>query len=174
MFEEKTTSGYEADLPEVETDEEATNGLIRSFENDILGGLLAAANFTRDEDEIVPIEIVRNKQLLLKFRIRPLSEDEYVQCKNRYTKYVRNKQIGIKIPEDTDTTMYRNALIYQATVEEDREKVWDNKAAWKQLDVLSGAELIGRVLKAGEKDAICDKIDQISGYTAMAEEVAKN
>ena len=70
--------------------------------------------------------------------------------------------------------MYRNALIYEATIEEDREKIWDNKQAWKQLDVMSGAELIGRVLKAGEKDAVCDKIDEISGYSAMAEEVAKN
>ena len=161
-------------IPEVEMDEETTQGTLRSFENDILGGLLAAANFMSDEDEIVPIEIARNGVVLIKFRIRPLAEDEYVQCKNRYTKYIRNKQIGIKIPEDTDTNMYRNALIYQATVDEDREKVWDNKAAWRQLDVLSGVELIGRVLKAGEKDAICDKIDQISGYTAMAEEVAKN
>ena len=171
MFENEN---LEAAVPAVETDEETTNGLIRSFENDILGGLLAAANYANDEDEIVPIEIVRNKQLLLKFRIRPLSEDEYVQCKNRYTKYIRNKQIGIKVPEDTDTNMYRNALIYQATVDEDREKVWDNKQAWRQLDVINGIELVGRVLKAGEKDAVCDKIDQISGYTAMAEEVAKN
>ena len=40
--------------------------------------------------------------------------------------------------------------------------------------MLNGTELIGKVLKAGEKDAVCDKIDTISGYSAMAEEVAKN
>lgn len=161
-------------IDEVEMDEETNQNTLRTFENDILGGLLAAAAFTTDEDEIVPIEIARNGKVLIKFRIRPLAESEYVKCKNRYTKYIRNKQIGIKIPEDTDTTMYRNALIYEATIEEDREKIWDNKQAWKQLDVMSGAELIGRVLKAGEKDAVCDKIDEISGYSAMAEEVAKN
>lgn len=161
-------------IEEVEMDEETNNNTLRYFENDILGGLLAAAAYTTNEDEIVPIEIIRNGRMLIKFRIRPLSEDEYSKCKNRYTKYIRNKQIGIRIPEDTDTVMYRNALIYQATVDEDRAKLWDNKQAWKQLDVLSGAELIGKVLKAGEKDAICDKIDEISGYSAMAEEAAKN
>lgn len=161
-------------VEEIETDEETAQNTLRSFENDILGGLLAAANYKNDEDEIVPIEIARGGVLFLKFRIRPLSEDEYVKCKERYTKYVRNKQIGIKVPEDTDTNMYRNALIYQATVEEDRAKIWDNKEAWKQLDVLSGAQLIGVVLKPGEKDAIIGKLDEISGYGSALEEVAKN
>ena len=164
----------ENNVPEVEMDEETNSGLLRTYENDILGGLLAAANFTKEEDEIVPVEIVRNGALLIRFRIRPLSEDDYVRCKNRHTKYIRNKSLGIKLPEETNTSMYRNALIYQATVEEDREKIWDNKQAWKQLDVLSGVELIGKVLKAGEKDAVCDKIDQISGFTGVAEEIAKN
>lgn len=168
MFENENT------VPEVEMDEETNSGLLRTYENDILGGLLAAANFTKEEDEIVPIEIIRNGALLIRFRIRPLSEDDYVRCKNRHTKYIRNKSLGIKLPEETNTSMYRNALIYQATVEEDREKIWDNKQAWKQLDVLSGVELIGKVLKAGEKDAVCDKIDQISGFTGVAEEIAKN
>lgn len=170
MSESKETRPVE----EVEMDSETNKNIIRSYEDDILGGLLAAANFQNDEDEIVPIEIARNGVTLIKFRIRPLSEDEYMKCKNRYTKYIRNKQIGIKIPEDTDTTMYRSALIYQATTKDDREKVWDNKAAWKQLDVLSGVELIGKVLKAGEKDAVCDKIDEISGYSATMVETAKN
>ena len=114
------------------------------------------------------------RSVLLKFRIRPLSEDEYSKCKNRYTKYVRNKQIGIKLPEDTDSVMYRNALIYQATVDEDRAKLWDNNEAWRKLDVINGVELIGKVLKAGEKDAVLEKIDEISGYSSVLEETAKN
>lgn len=161
-------------VEEVEMGAEADKNLIRSYEDDILGGLLAAANFQNDEDEIVPIEIARNGVVLLKFRIRPLSEDEYSKCKNRYTKYVRNKQIGIKLPEDTDSVMYRNALIYQATVDEDRAKLWDNKEAWHKLDVINGVELIGKVLKAGEKDAVLEKIDEISGYSSVLEETAKN
>ncbi len=170
MSETKKTTPVE----EIEMGAEADKNLIRSYEDDILGGLLAAANFQNDEDEIVPIEIARNGVVLLKFRIRPLSEDEYSKCKNRYTKYVRNKQIGIKLPEDTDSVMYRNALIYQATVDEDRAKIWDNKEAWRKLDVINGVELIGKVLKAGEKDAVLEKIDEISGYSSVLEETAKN
>lgn len=159
---------------EVEMDEETNNNLLRSFEGDILGGLLAAADYKTDEDEIVPIEIARRGVVLIKFRIRPLSEDEYIKCKERHTKYVRNKQIGIKVPEDTDSAAYRSALIYEATVEEDRKKVWDNKDAWKKLDCVTGRELIDKVLKPGEKDAILNKLDEISGYSSALEEVAKN
>ena len=73
-----------------------------------------------------------------------------------------------------DIISYRNALIYEATVKEDRERLWDNHEAWRRLDVINGVELIGRVLKAGEKDAILEYIDKISGYSMMAEDTTKN
>lgn len=159
---------------EPETDQETAQETLRTYENDILGGLLAAAGFSEDENEIVPIEIRRNGVTYLRFRIRPLSEEEYERCRELHTRYVKNKHFGgIRIPENTDNAKYRSELIYTATVAEDREKIWDNKAAWKKLDVMSGRELIGRVLKPGEKDAIIDRLDEISGYTSL-EEVAKN
>ena len=152
------------------TQEEQSQAL-RTYEGDILGGLLAAASF---RDEAKTVEIARNGIVLFKFRIRPLSEGEYNRCKEKYTTYKRNKQFGVRIPDKTDTISYRSALIYEATVEEDREKLWDNREAWRKLDVLSGVELIGRVLKAGEKDAVIDLIDKISGYSVLEEDTVKN
>lgn len=152
------------------TQEEQSQAL-RTYEGDILGGLLAAASF---RDEAKTVEIARNGIVLFKFRIRPLSEGEYNRCKEKYTTYKRNKQFGVRIPDKTDTIGYRSALIYEATVEEDREKLWDNREAWRKLDVLSGVELIGRVLKAGEKDAVLDLIDKISGYSVLEEDTVKN
>ncbi|MGN0489331.1 MAG: hypothetical protein ACI4HO_08730 [Ruminococcus sp.] len=171
MEEKKTTA---AAAEEIEMGQETDQALLRRYENDILGGLLEAANYRTDESEIVPIQIIRKGQIILEFRIRPLSEEEYTRTRDKYTKYVRNKNLGIRVPENTDTEMYRNALIYEATVEEDQANVWRQKDAWKALNVVSGPQLIGKVLKAGEKDAICDKIDQISGYTSLQEEAAKN
>lgn len=162
------------EIEEIETDEETTQNMTRAFESDILGGLLAAAGYKENEDEIIPIQIVRNGTIVLEFRIHPLSEDDYQRCREQHTKYVRNKQLGIKVPEDTDTVAYRNALIYAATVQEDRERIWDNKEAWRKLDCLRGYELVGKVLKPGEKDAVIDKLDEISGYKGVLEEVAKN
>ena len=151
--------------------EEINKNTIRAYEDDILGGLLAAADF---RNNTVPIEIVRNGAVMIKFSIKPLSEEEYLKCRDRHTKFIRNKQLGMKIPEHTDTAQYRNELIYQATIDEDRDKLWNNKAAWKKLNVINGVELIGHILMAGEKDAICDKLDEISGYSTTQEEVAKN
>lgn len=161
-------------IEEIELTEEENKGQLRTYENDILKGLLAAANYETEEENIHPIEIARNNVVLFTFRIRPLSEEEYQKCKDKNTKYVRNKQLGIKFPENTDSVRYRSALIYQATVKEDREKIWDNKEAWKALNVLTGIDLIEKTLLAGEKDAVLEKVDQISGYTATTEEVVKN
>lgn len=164
----------DSNIEDVEMDNETDKSMMRAYEDDILGGLLAAANYMNDEDEIVPIEIARNGVVLIKFRIRPLSEDEYTKCKERHTKYVRNKNVGIKVPEDVNASAYRSALIYEATVAEDRAKLWDNKEAWKKLDVVSGYEVVNKALKPGEKDAVLNKLDEISGYSSMLEEVAKN
>ncbi len=161
-------------IEEIELTEEENKGQLRTYENDILKGLLAAANYETEEENIHPIEIARNGVVLFTFHIRPLSEEEYQKCKDKNTKYVRNKQLGIKFPENTDSVRYRSALIYQATTKEDREKVWDNKEAWKALNVLTGVDLIEKTLLAGEKDAVLEKVDKISGYTSTTEEVAKN
>ncbi len=161
-------------VDEIELTEEENKGQLRTYENDILKGLLAAANYKTEEDSIQPVEIARNGVVLIKFHIRPLSEEEYQTCKEKNTKYVRNKQLGIKFPENTDSVRYRSALIYQATIDEDREKIWNNKDAWKALNVLNGIDLIDKTLLAGEKDAVLEIVDKISGYTATTEEVAKN
>ena len=39
---------------------------------------------------------------------------------------------------------------------------------------MTGRELIDKALKPGEKDAILNKLDEISGYSSALEEVAKN
>lgn len=155
------------------TKEEERESLLR-YEDDILGGLLAAASYQDCEEETARVEIARQGTVYFAFRIRPLSEEEYNQCRKKCTKYVRSKQNGLRVPENVDMVLYRSELIYLATVEEDRKKLWNNTQAWKQLGVVNGAYLIDRVLKAGEKDRVCDLIDQISGYSDSMEDTAKN
>lgn len=143
-------------------------------ETDILEGLLKAASYKSDESEKHPIEICRNGVLILSFRIHPLSEEDFVKCRKKHTRYKKNRQAGgIKVADDVDASGYRSSVIYEATVEEDRKKIWDNQAAWVKLDVLSGYQLIEKVLKGGEKDFVYGKIEEISGYDS-AEEIAKN
>lgn len=157
--------------------EEETQNQLRAFEGDMIQGLIAAAGFK--DETVKTIEIARNGIVYFTFRIQPLTEEEYDQCKRKHTKYVRNKQIGIKVAESTNAVKYRDALIYQATVAEDRDKLWDNRKVWNSLQskgqqVMNGLDVIEYALRAGEKDKIIDVIDNISGYEDQLEEVAKN
>jgi len=166
-------------VDEIEFTEEETKNQMLMFEGDFIKGLLAAADYKRDDSERKKIQIVRNGQTYFEFTIRPLSEDEYDKCKTKHTKYVRNKQLGIKLPEQTNSVKYRAELIYQATIDEDREKLWDNKQVWtalgaKGMDIVTGTEVIDIALKSGEKDAVLEALDVLSGYDSNLEEVAKN
>ena len=121
-----------------------------------------------------------NKAMLKRLvRNGSLTEEQYNKCRKKHTKYVRNRQMGTKVPEETDAVKYRAALIYEATITEDREKLWDNKKVWEALrnkdkQILNGLDVIEYTLRAGEKDKIIDCIDSLSGYEDNLEEVAKN
>ncbi len=161
-----------------ETDEEDTKALILANEEDFIQGLIDAAGFVSEETQ--RIEIVREGRLFFAFRIRPLSSEEYEKCRRKHTKYVRNKQLGMKMAEDTDRVKYQSALIYEATVEEDRKTLWDNRKVWNALNakkdrIMNGLDVIEYTLKAGEKDKILEAIDKLSGYESNnLEEVVKN
>lgn len=160
-----------------ETDEEDTNALIRANEEDFIQGLIDASEFSSEETQ--RIEIIRGNRLYFAFHIHPLCSEEYEKCKKKHTKYVRNKQLGVKMPEDTNRIKYQSAIIYEATIEEDREKLWDNRRVWDALNqkkdrIINGLDVIECVLKAGEKDKVLDAIDKLSGYDSALEEVEKN
>ena len=171
------TAEESAEVKEFETNAEDTKTLIRANEEDFIQGLIAAAGFAAEERQ--RIEIIRDGKLYFAFSIRRLGSEEYDKCRKKHTKYVRNKQLGMKMPEDTDRIKYQSAIIYQATVDEDREKLWDNRKVWnalnaKDFQIMNGLDVIEYTLKAGEKDRILEAIDKLSGYEANLEEVAKN
>ncbi len=164
-------------VEEIELDAEETKNQIRIHEEDFIQGLIDAAGYTSEETQ--HIEIAREGKVYFAFDIRPLSEEEYDKCKKKWTKYVRNKQFGMKLPEETNSVKYRAALIHTATIDADKEKLWDNKKVWealrsKGLQIMSGLDVIEYCLKAGEKDRILECIDNLSGYDNNIEEVAKN
>lgn len=154
--------------------EEAKKENIRMNEGDILASLIAAASYKYDDEDTVEIKIKRKGKDVISFKVRPLYDEEYQRCKKKNTTYKRNKQLGTKVAESVEVASYRSDIIYMATVEEDRKKIWDNKAAWDRLGVATGRDLIDIVLMAGEKDAVLDKIEEISGFQPTVEETVKN
>lgn len=79
-----------------------------------------------------------------------------------------------KIEKDFDASKYRSWKIYFATVDDNKKLLWDNKNIQNSLNVLQNVDVIDSVLMSGEKDAICDIIDEISGYGENIENYIKN
>ena len=154
--------------------EPMTQDEILMNESDILAGLLELGREKDDKANFRTIQIKRNGILKLEFRVRPLSEEESQQCHRNATKYAKSRPGQPKIPIETDAAKYRSYLIYAATVDEDRERVWDNPRAMQALDIAHGVDMIDIALLAGEKARLIAVIDEISGYTDEMEELAKN
>ena len=165
------------EVREEEFSEKETQGQLLTVENDFIAGMLAAAAYKTDE--IVQFDIVRGGKLYFSFRIHALGEEEANKC--------RNKQIGIKFAEETDNAKFRSSLIYHATVEDDRTKLWDNQQVWDGLRkqgvlVVTALDVIEAVLLGGEKDRVIDEINKLSGFDSenleevenKMEETAKN
>jgi hypothetical protein len=143
-------------------------------EGDILAGLLELGK-TKDETENYrKIQIKRNGVLKIEFRIRPITEDEVQACSRRATKYAPTKPGQPKKPIETNNALFRSYVIYTATINEDRAKVWENKRAQDALGILQGVDMIDAVLLAGEKSRILDQIDEISGFDDDMDELVKN
>ena len=157
---------------------ELTREEILMSESDILRGLIEAGREKENESSYEKVQVKRGGVLKFEFRIRPLSEDETNACLDHATKFAPRKKGQPKRKIETDSAKFRSWLIYTATVDEDRKKTWDNKQAQEALGVLCGVDMVDAVLLAGEKDAILDRIDEISGYGSdggeTPDETAKN
>ena len=167
----------DVEIDDTEYTEEEAKSVIKANEEDFIQGLIDAVGFRDTETQ--RIEIVRGGKLLFAFRIHPLNADDYNRCREKQTTYVRTKQLGMSFPENTDSTKYRSEIIYQATVKEDREKLWDNKTIWealrdREVQIMGPLDVIEYSLLAGEKDRVLEAIDNLSGFDTNLEEVTKN
>lgn len=155
--------------------------IIDRSEEDIINSLLAAADYKEDEESQKLVEIKRNGKLLFSFHIRPLGEPELQRIRKQSTPYYPNPE-GKRLPKiegDIRYGEFKSRKIYEATVEADREKMWDNPALKrglkaKGIDIMENWEIIDAVLMAGEKNVLSDAIDDISGYDMDLTEYAKN
>ena len=155
----KNTEIYEEDTPV--TEQEIKEELLIN-EDEILRAL---TDQQQHEDRTETIEVLFGKTRL-QFRIRPLSEEEWDKCRERNTKYSKNRRLGgMRLPESTNTTGYHSSLIYTATVAEDRAKLWDNHKLWAAVNAVTGTDMVDKLIPyAGKKQAIVERIERLSGY----------
>jgi len=169
----KVNSTYENEEIVEATPEEIREELV--FNEDEI--LKALTDKSQHEDRVEIIEVLFGKTRFT-FRIRPLSEKEWDKCRERNTKYQKNRRLGgMRLPESTNTTGYHSDLIYTATVAEDKAKLWDNKRLWGAVNAVTGTDMVDKLIPyAGKKQAIIDRIEAISGFNDDEEynETVKN
>lgn len=175
---DKALEEAENEGAEIEVGKKPEETDVQEFEGSVFDALLAAGNYEADSDEQYTIRIKREikgkEVILLKFRIHPLTEERVEEIRKRNTTTKRDRRYGID-RKTVNNVRFRSQLIYEATVDGDREELWNNRKAWEKLGVLNGIDLIDKVLLAGEKDRVVDAIESISGFgDDGADELIKN
>lgn len=140
-------------------------------EIDYITGFLKAAEMLEETTKTIRIE--RKGQLLFTFKIHALSEEDMMRAKKMATTYMpnpANRKLP-KVEKDFNKPLANSCLIYLATTEEDKNRLWDNPQLKDKLDVVGmGYEMIDKVLTPGEKSAVIEQIDELCGYTDADDE----
>lgn len=136
----------------------------KDAEYDLVTSLLEAADFKNSEDAILKVNICRGGKFYFSVRIRPISDEEVSRCRREagiYKANPTNKKLG-KVRVDTDSSKFSSWLIYTATIEEDQQNIWNNQVIMQKFNLMQPWESIDKLLMAGEKDDLLDKVFKLS------------
>lgn len=134
-------------------------------EADLIKALLEMAEENTSTEEAVTIDIKRGGKVRFSFRVHPVSDEDIRIARKAATTYManpNNKKLP-KIEKDRDEVQYRSLIIYNATIPEDRAKIWDNQKIKERFDLVQGHDTIDKILNVGEKMKIFEKILEVSG-----------
>ncbi len=124
-------------------------------------------------------EVIRDGKKLFSFRVRGLDDEEFEKCRDQATKTAKDRRLGsLAVPREFNSAKFNSLVVYTATHPEDKKALWDNKELWEKAKVVTGWQLIDRILKRGEKEKCIELIEKLSGYTdedaESTEETLKN
>jgi hypothetical protein len=167
----KDVTGLETAAAELAT-ENAKGTSMRDVEYDLTTALLSAAEFRTSEDAIKEVEIKRGGKFFFSVRVHPISDTESRKARRRATTMMANPN-NKKLPpieKEFNSALFHSQVIYLATVEEDREKIWGNKKLMEKYDILDPVDTIDVLLAVGEKLELVDIIMDISGLGGDVDE----
>ena len=158
-------------------EKEIITGLEEStdFKNDeynLVASLLKAAKYKTDD--ITEISVKDDTgAVLFRIRVHPLSQEEIQAASNRATSQIPNPN-GSRYPKISgkrDNSKYHSYLVYAATIDEDKKKIWGNPEvkdalAQQGMPIIEDAEMVDVLLKAGDKSRVVDIILEKSGFGA--------
>jgi len=111
-------------------------------------------------------EVIRDGKKLFSFRVRGLDDSEFEKCRDQATKVAKDRRLGnLAVPREFNLAKFNSLVIYTATHPDDKKAIWDNKDLWAKADVVTGWQLVDKVLKRGEKEKCIELIEELSGYS---------
>ena len=113
-----------------------TDAEIERIDSNIADVLLGAASYLKGTDKKQTINIKRKGKTLFQFTIEPLDERTIEKARKQN---IKNKG---RRNEELDGNRYVAQLIYEATIEEDKNRIWRNKEVWDKLNIASGADAV--------------------------------
>jgi hypothetical protein len=124
-------------------------------------------------------EVIRDGKKLFSFQVRGLDDSEFEKCRDQATKVAKDRRLGnLAVPREFNSAKFNSLVIYTATHPDDKKVIWDNKDLWKKANVVTGWQLVDKVLKRGEKEKCIELIESLSGYAdedaESTEETLKN
>lgn len=147
---------------------------VKEAEYDLVAALMEAAAYREDKDLVTPVDIKRGGKFLFTVNVRPIGDAETRAARKKATKYMPNPQ-NRKLPpieKEFNASLFNSLIIYSATTEEDKQKIWGNKAIMDKFNLVEPYESIDVLLTVGEKTALADTIVEISGMDVEDEEVS--
>lgn len=128
---------------------------------DVAGALAAMETVS----QTATYEVIRKGKKLFSFSVSALDDEQVENCRDQSTKNVKDRRLGnLAVPRDFNSAKFNSLMIYTATVSEDKKVLWDNKALWQKAGVVTGWQLVDKVLLRGEKDAVISLVEELSGY----------
>jgi len=158
--------------------EEKKNYLIQN-EDAILQDVAGVLEAMETIIEYKVFEVIRDGKKLFSFRVRGLDDSEFEKCRDQATKVAKDRRLGnLAVPREFNLAKFNSLVVYTATHPDDKKAIWDNKDLWTKADVVTGWQLVDKILKRGEKEKCIELIEELSGYSdedaESTEETLKN
>ena len=144
----------------------------KEAEYDLVTALLEAAEFQTDDNNITEVEIKRAGKYLFTVHIHPISDPDARVARKKATVYMPNPN-NKKLPpieKEFNNSKFGSWLIYLATTEEDKAKIWGNAQVMAKKGLMEPWESVDVLLTLGEKRKLLDLVTSISGMDDDDEE----
>ena len=143
---------------------------LEQADRDIADALIASVGLRPDANEkLVQISIPRGDKMSIDFEVGSLNTDQLQKC---YRQNTKNR--GLRT-EEIQWARLNAQILFEATVDNDKEKLWKNKKLWKTWNLTNGVDCVRKLLTDAEIEAVVKEITDLSGRNeSYIEDIVRN